>query len=219
MTDKSGPPPWVPAGGAGDNPTPPPAPPPWPGYPPQQYPPQSYPPTWPGYPPPPYGAYPYQPPQPFGYFPPRGPAPGLAYASFGYRLLAWLIDFVILIGFLVAWVALVGAVSPTNSSVTGGIIALLVITILGGILAFNVFIVGRLGGTLGMRAVSLRIVREADGSQIGYALAAGRFGMYTLFCLFSFIGLLIDTIVIAFDPRRQAIHDKACSTLVVRPIR
>jgi uncharacterized RDD family membrane protein YckC len=162
---------------------------------------------------------PHQAPQPFGSARPAGPAPGLAYASFGYRLLAWLIDLVILIGFFVAWAALLGAVSPSNSSAAGGIIALLAITIIGGILALNVFIVGRLGGTLGMRAVSLRIVRESDGSQIGYALAAGRFGMYMLFSLFSILGLFVDTIVIAFDPRRQAIHDKACSTLVVRPIR
>jgi len=215
------------AGETGDEGAPPPAaPPPWPGYPPPTYPPYGYPPPPryppppPGYPPaPPYGAYPYPPPQPYGFPRPPGPAPGLAYASFGYRLLAWLIDLVIFIAFIFALSLMLGSVSTSNSSAAGVTIALVVITIIGGVLAFNVFIVGRLGGTLGMRALGLRIVREADGSQIGYALAAGRFGMYTLFLLLSFLGLLIDTIVIAFDPRRQAIHDKACSTLVVRPIR
>lgn len=190
------------SGAAGEGPPPPPLPPAaWQPPPPR---------PWP--PPPQYAS-------PYAYAPPanRGPAPGLAYAGFGYRLLAWLLDLVVQIVFVVAWGAVVGNASLSGSqSLAGAEVALAIIAIVGGLLGVNIFIVGQLGGTLGMRLLGLRIVRESDGSRIGHALAAGRFGVYLVFALFSVIGLVIDGIVIAFDQRRQAIHDKACSTLVVR---
>jgi len=132
------------------------------------------------------------------------------------RLLAWLIDLVIQFVFVIAWGAV--AANGSQGSFAGAEVALAIIGFVGGLLAFNMFVVGRLAGTLGMRVLGLRIVRESDGSRIGHALAAGRFGIYAVFALFSVIGLFIDSIVIAFDQRRQAIHDKACSTLVVKRI-
>ena len=84
-------------------------------------------------------------------------------------------------------------------------------------LTLQIAVPGRYGGTLGMRALGMWIVREQDGSQIGYALAAGRFGVIVaLQVLLLGLGGVADGLLIAFDKRKQAIHDKACSTLVVR---
>jgi len=69
-----------------------------------------------------------------------------------------------------------------------------------------------------MRALGMWVVREADGSRMGHALAAGRFGMTVALSLVP-LGSVVDALLIAFDKRKQSIHDKACSTLVVRRAR
>jgi uncharacterized RDD family membrane protein YckC len=149
---------------------------------------------------------------------PIGPAPGLRYAGFWLRALAYLLDTLVAAGLFFV-VALVAAALPGSG--TGAAIgaAILIIVGVGGWLALQIVIPGRTGGTLGMRALGIWIVREQDGSQIGYALAAGRLGVWlALGWLTIGIGTIVDVAFVAFDARKQAVHDKACSTLVIKRI-
>lgn len=215
------PPPWPGPPGGPAPPWPPPASTPYgpPGYPPAGAP------YWPYAPPynpyAPYASGPYGPYNPYGpYASPYarpwrpGPAPGLVYANLGYRILAAIIDIVVLVAISFAWLVAIGSVPAAG--VGAVVIALFVAGYLVALGMVSIWIPGRYSGTLGMRALGMRILREADGSQIGYALAAGRFGIYTLLNMLSLIGVIINLVVIAADDRSQAVQDKVCSTVVVR---
>jgi uncharacterized RDD family membrane protein YckC len=146
------------------------------------------------------------------------PAPGLVFAGLWYRILAALIDILIFAAFGFTWLIAVGGASTAGGTAENLLIALLFCVLIVGIVGLNIWIPGRLSATLGMRAVGMTILREADGSRIGYALAAGRYAIYALISLvLSFIGLVANLICIAADARHQAIQDKVCSTVVVRP--
>jgi uncharacterized RDD family membrane protein YckC len=178
-----------------------------------------------GYPPPPPYAYPYP---PYGYPPPHGwppaapydgrlrPAPGLVFAGVWWRILAALIDVGIFAAFVIICLTAIGATSTGGGTAENVLAALLFCVLIVGILGLNIWIPGRLSGTLGMRATGMTILRETDGSRIGYALAAGRFAIYSIIGLLSFVGVIANLICIAADARHQAIQDKVCSTVVVR---
>ena len=83
----------------------------------------------------------------------------------------------------------------------------------------------RWGQTLGKRALNIRVVRSADGGPISKGQAASRYLFQALFFTaanlaaaiatpLSFIGSL-NFAWILWDPRRQALQDKAARTLVV----
>lgn len=77
---------------------------------------------------------------------------------------------------------------------------------------------GRFGTTIGMRLLSLRIVRSRDGTQIGYRTALLRLVAFVL-SIVAYVtvlgGLLVLPMVI--DKRRRAVHDHVAGTVVVRP--
>ena len=75
---------------------------------------------------------------------------------------------------------------------------------------YEVFFIGRFGGTPGKLICGLRVVRS-DGSRVTYARALGRW-----FARFvSYITLLIGFIIAAFDSEKRALHDHICDTRVV----
>ncbi|MCW2973258.1 MAG: hypothetical protein JWN72_1531 [Thermoleophilia bacterium] len=65
--------------------------------------------------------------------------------------------------------------------------------------------------TLGMKALSMRVIGEHDGARISHLTATGRYFASILSAALLFIGYLM----IAFTPKRQALHDKLANTLVV----
>jgi uncharacterized RDD family membrane protein YckC len=203
--------------------------PPWPPSPAWPWPPAWPPPGpgtwtgWPGTPAPPYPPYPPFPP-PYGPYalpaPYRlvGPAPGLQYVGFWLRTLAALIDSLVVAALFVG-IGVIAAAIPSGGAGAAIGAAILIVVGLGGWLALQIVVPGRSGGTLGMRALGIWIVREQDGSQIGYALAAGRLGVYlALGWLTLGIGTIVDVAFVAFDARKQSVHDKACSTLVIKRV-
>jgi uncharacterized RDD family membrane protein YckC len=154
-------------------------------------------------------------PQPWAVVRP-GPAPGLVYAGFWIRVGAWLIDLLVYVGIAFAVGTFINLL-PASGTAGAVVAALLSVAWLLAWLTLQIGIPGRYGGTIGMRAVGLWIVREQDGSQIGYALAAGRFGVtFALAAVTLGAGGIADAVLVAFDKRKQAIHDKACATLVIR---
>jgi uncharacterized RDD family membrane protein YckC len=78
-------------------------------------------------------------------------------------------------------------------------------------LAYEVFFVGRFGGTPGKLLLNLRIVRS-DFSRVTYGRAAIRFFGLLLSDLTMYIGY----IMVAFDPQRRALHDYVADTRVIK---
>jgi uncharacterized RDD family membrane protein YckC len=78
-------------------------------------------------------------------------------------------------------------------------------------LAYEVFFVGRFGGTPGKLLLHLRIVRS-DFSRVTYGRAAVRFFGLLLSDLTMYIGYLM----VAFDPQRRALHDYLADTRVIK---
>ena len=77
--------------------------------------------------------------------------------------------------------------------------------------AYEVFFVGRFGGTPGKLLLRMRIVRS-DFSRLTYGRAAIRFFGKMLSDLTMYIGY----IMVGFDPQRRALHDYIADTRVIK---
>ncbi|MER8184047.1 RDD family protein [Kitasatospora sp. NPDC094015] len=205
----------------GQQPPPPPgygypqqAPPPAPGY---GYP-QQAPPPAPGYGIPPQQGYAY-PQQPGGGYPNAGAVQNF-YAGWGSRVVAFLIDHLLigLIPYIVVFAALTPSVTTTYSGTgyphtettgTGGYYA--------GILLANVLIWAGIaamkatGQSIGQKAVSIRMVRESDGQKLSFGAAFGREALHILdgFCCIGYLWPL-------WDAKKQTFADKIMGTVVVK---
>jgi uncharacterized RDD family membrane protein YckC len=201
----SGPPPEPPPPPPGDAPL---------GYPPPQSLPPGPPP--PGYPPP--SGYPssgYPPPPGYGR---PGPAPGLGYADLGVRLVAYVIDGVIVffIGILVR--------EPFVRRLSGfGAVAATIALLL---LVHGAYFITtwHRGQTLGMRALRLSVLRASDGGRLTVTEAAMRFIPFGLailllptLILFVLIWIAM-AVTVATDSRSQGLQDRLGGSVVVRRI-
>ena len=192
---------------------------------------------------PPYTAYPTA---GYGSGPtPWGPAPGLSYATFWRRVGGYLIDVLVLavpgaIGFFVffgsafsSWLNAATAASQNNQTVPQLVLpagALLTYTLLDGLVAllyFGVLVAGW-GSTVGQRAVGLRVVCQEDTAKplpVGRAvLRAIVWWGAALLSLVAGLGFVVELVVllallwVAWDPRKQGLHDKLGGALVLRPV-
>lgn len=174
-------------------------------------PPPAYPPPEPPAVPPPPASW-AVPPEPLG------PAPGVRFASHGGRLLAYVVD-VILVSVLVGVVAVVLSFLVAAFAVAGAD-SLAVLT--GVLVLVAVFLVSLLyfpwfwakgGATPGMRIFNLRVVRDRDGGPIGWGEAFLRLiGFWVSSAVFylGFVWILIDK-------RRRGWHDIIAGTVMVQP--
>jgi uncharacterized RDD family membrane protein YckC len=191
----------------------PPPPPPPPG----GYPPPPPPPLPPGYSPPPSG---YAPPtQPY-----PQPAPGGQYAGFGTRLVAYLIDGLILgIPFAIIVVLLGGVAAATvgstvdssgqvNGAAVAGGLGLFFLVYLGLVVVqilYFIYFWSR-GGTIGQRILHLRVVDATTGGNITMGKAFLRYLGIVISAMPCYLGLLWAI----WDPRKQGWHDKIAGTVV-----
>lgn len=151
-----------------------------------------------------------------------GPAPGVEFAPHGPRLLAWIIDVVILsiiatvLSLVAAAIASSGAtptgpntvaVSPT--AVGGSVLVVLIVFLV--TLAYFPWFWARGGQTPGMRPFRLWVVRDADGGPIGAGTAILRLLGYYVSSLVFYLGF----VWILVDARRRGWHDLIAGTLVV----
>lgn len=72
------------------------------------------------------------------------------------------------------------------------------------------------GATLGKKVMKLRVVRAADCGPVDWEQATGRAGTSLLLTLVPFAGYLDLAWGLWDKPNRQALHDKAARTLVIR---
>jgi len=145
----------------------------------------------------------------------------VSFASFGARLIAYIVDSLLLgIVIVILTLVLVPVLAGTSSGdgeVSGaGMTALTVwigVIVLITLLYFP-FFWQRSGQTPGMRMLNIRVVKDADGSRLGWGSAILR---YVGFFIDSIIfGLPIGFLWALFDSRRRAWHDLIGGTVVVK---
>jgi uncharacterized RDD family membrane protein YckC len=141
----------------------------------------------------------------------------LNYAGFWVRAGAKSIDLLILSITFFGIFAAIGSQTPmsyTDSMDLSQVLWLFGIQQLIGILIgafYHTFFIGRFGATPGKMACNLKVVTADDG-KVSYMRALGRnFGEYISSMI---IGL--GYLMVAFDVERRALHDRICSTRVVR---
>ena len=163
-----------------------------------------------------------------------GPAPGIKFAGHGSRLVAYIIDSLILlviyvVVFSIASIAFVGAAATSVDFTTGipndiptgfptpavaGAIGLFgILFVLSFVIAFAYFpfFWARSGQTPGMRPFGLYVVRDSDGGKITVGAAVLRLiGMWV-----SAIPVYLGFIWIFIDPRRRGWHDLIAGTVVI----
>jgi uncharacterized RDD family membrane protein YckC len=151
---------------------------------------------------------------------PLGPAPGIAFAGFGERLLAYIID-ALIVGAIVTVLSLllaapfIGMMGGDPNDLSGGQIAFIVawaLIIAVATIGYFPWFWARSGATPGMKAMGLRVVRDADGGPISVGQALLRLVGYWVSGLVFYLGY----IWIFIDNRRRGWHDLIAGTLVVK---
>ncbi len=132
-------------------------------------------------------------------------------AGFWIRLLAWLIDGVVLaVAHLLTIIVLPGTsielyyTDPSSWTLTDSIMALVTA-------AYDTFGVSIYSTTLGKRALGLYVLRR-DGSRVSTLRAFGRHLAGILSGLLLFVGYLM----IAVSADKRGLHDHICDTVVVK---
>jgi uncharacterized RDD family membrane protein YckC len=137
-----------------------------------------------------------------------GPRP----VNFGKRLLAFLIDAVLVYAVAFASVAL-GALLNDAFGGGGGPVGEVVLIGLVVYLAVMIVVVGRFGRSFGMFVMGLRLVRVDTGAAPGYGAATGRCLLVAL--LVFGIWLLVAFITTLVDQAGRGLIDKAAGTLMI----
>jgi uncharacterized RDD family membrane protein YckC len=176
------------------------------------------------------GGYPQYPQQQGGYGQyPQGPnqyqsGPSGPRANFGQRLLALLLDFVIVFVPLLIIFGLLGAFEDIGDSGRGPVFSStedLLYSFIGLAVTWSYYTFlegGQSGQTIGKKALGIRVIRQEAGGPIGYGRALGRNAVRGLPGYLPLIGLfwvLIDNLWMLWDREKQTLHDKATRTLVV----
>ena len=129
-----------------------------------------------------------------------GPAPALAFAGFWIRVLAFVIDNILL------WIVdliLIWALKTTGMWIAN------IIWIL-----YFIGLWRTTGQTLGMMPFGLRVVRNSDGGKLTWGNAILRF----IGLIWGIAFFLSGVIRVAFDSRKRGLHDMGGDTVVVRKI-
>ncbi|PDP85175.1 hypothetical protein CQJ94_24580 [Glycomyces fuscus] len=157
-----------------------------------------------------------------GAFPVSAPEP----ATFGRRLAARTIDYVLVVIAAVAFFVLMVVVtvlltgSEQTTDAEGTLWALLFFFGWGPLLFFYdwLYLVAW-GRTLGKMMVGIKVVSAADGGRLSQGQAMGRsafFGFPQSLPGVGHIFTLAESMAALGDPRRRALHDRAAGTVVIR---
>jgi uncharacterized RDD family membrane protein YckC len=141
------------------------------------------------------------------------------FGDFGPRLIAYVIDILIVFGFIIAawiaWAIVASATGGRYGSISGagaalGFLSFLFTFVIS--LAYFPWFWLRNGATPGMRTQGLRVVRDADGGPITTGQAILRLIGYWVSGAVFYIGY----IWIFIDKRRRGWHDLIAGTVVIR---
>ncbi len=176
------------------------------------------------------------PPSPPSWTPPPtqpGPAAGVAYAGFGIRLVAYIIDGILLaIVETILGSIVVGAAFAGGTIGYGSLIGLAVINlVLSG--AYFIYTWTRMRASPGDRLLGIMVLNAADGSPLTpnqaamrWLVLAGPGALATLVSYGAGAGAILSLLVLlwyiylawstATDPKRQGFHDKYVQSVVVK---
>jgi uncharacterized RDD family membrane protein YckC len=150
---------------------------------------------------------------------PPGPAPGVQFAPHGERLVAYIVDalivsLVVLAGvvLLVSFFSAAAGGDPGAVGAAGGVGALVLLVILVISIGYFPWFWARGGQTPGMRLFGLRVVRDRDGGPVGAGQAILRLIGYWVNGIVLYIGF----IWIFVDDRRRGWHDLIAGTVVIK---
>jgi len=145
-------------------------------------------------------------------------------ASFGQRLGAYVIDYLIFAVplFLVATVLGVfsaatvefnpetGEIASSGGPGAGALLLFYLLAIGAPLLYFGYFEGGPTGQTIGKKVLGIRVIRKQDGQPLGWGLAIGRYFARALssICLLGYLWML-------WDSEKQTWHDKLTNTVSV----
>ena len=170
----------------------------------------------------PYGAQPgYPGPQGYSYAGAPGAMPGSgALAGWGQRVLAFLIDLLVLIPGWIFYGIYFATIKPIgindDGTVSGGgsqpIWLIIGILLLLGIELWQLHKQGTTGQTVGKRVLNIRLIRADTGQFTGFGLSVGRQFCHILDSLPCYLGYLWPL----WDEKNQTFADKVCTTLVVQ---
>ena len=164
-----------------------------------------------------------------------GPA-GLVYADVPNRVIAYIIDVIILavINFIIGAI-LVGLTLGTGSLGIGWLIWLIVALAIN--LGYFVYMWTAMRGTIGMKALGMQIGNAADGKTMTmdqairrWIFVGGWIAVANLFTsVFGFLGILVSLVALAYviyllyttaqSPTKQGFHDIQAHTMVVKASR
>ncbi len=148
--------------------------------------------------------------------PEPGPAPGVRFAGHGPRLIAYILDTIIIGLIIVALSIVLGLVMAGGAAAgSGGILISGVVLWFAAIfivsLAYFPWFWARGGQTPGMKMFRLRVVRDADGGPISGAAAILRLLGFWVNSAVFYIGF----IWVFVDKRRRGWHDLIAGTVVI----
>ena len=152
---------------------------------------------------------------------------GRAYADWGTRAVAYVIDALIIIA---GWAVLIAAVvagtklrtspGPDGGTNIGGVGVGVIAASLAALVAFTfgyrLLNGGKSGQTLGKRAVAIQVRDAQTGGPISYARAFGRYLAEIFAWIILPILVFVDLLWPLWDDRLQTLHDKAVNTVVIR---
>jgi len=137
----------------------------------------------------------------------------MQYAGLGQRFGAVILDGILL------WVLSIGLQVLAGLSLAQSLgvertdlalqLVLLAVQLVAGI-SYEAILIGKYGATVGKMACKIKVV-TADGGQVSYLRAVGRYFAKVL----SAFTLMIGYVIAAFDPEKRALHDRICNTRVV----
>jgi uncharacterized RDD family membrane protein YckC len=138
------------------------------------------------------------------------------YAGFWIRFGANIIDSIISgvvnvlisIGFGVLAAVASSSSDPSNAAIYS-IIAFLLSVVIG--IGYETFFIGKWGATIGKMACGIKVVTP-EGEKITYLRAFARLFAKGVSAIF----LMIGYIMAAFDDEKRALHDRICSTRVIK---
>jgi uncharacterized RDD family membrane protein YckC len=146
----------------------------------------------------------------------RQPLADRAYASWGRRFAAYVVDLLIILVPLIVLIAAVVAADPSEDSAAWFVvIAAYIGTIVLPFLYFTYFHGETSGQTLGKRLLRIRVVSDETGRSIGFGRAFGRYAIIAVFGFF-FIPVVLDYLWPLWDRKNQTLHDKVVGSVVVR---
>lgn len=133
-----------------------------------------------------------------------------AYADWGTRVVATLIDYAVVLAFVIVGFIL-GAILGSISSTLGVLFMLLVYLVAAVAGLYFAYLTGETGQSPGKRVMGIKVVAEQTGQPIGGGMGIVRQIAHFVDSLICYIGYLFPL----WDPKRQTIADKLLSTVVL----